>query len=154
MELKYENILIRETTVEDAGFLYRWWNDSKVMEHAGFPNGLGITIEEVREEIKDKKDKLHTIVYMDYPIGEMNYREIDVGICEIGIKICDFSKQNKGIGKVVLSLFINALFNDYGYQKIVLDTNLNNNRSQYVYERLGFQKKSINHNCWKDQLGN
>ncbi len=154
MKLNYENILIREATVEDAEFLCRWWNDGKVMEHAGFPNGLGITIEEVREEIKETKGKLHIIVYMDYPVGEMGYREIDLGICEIGIKICDFSKQNKGIGKTVLSLFINALFNDYDYHKIVLDTNLNNNRSQHVYERLGFQKRSINHNSWKDQLGN
>jgi len=34
------------------------------MEYAGFPNGLGITIEEVIEEIKDTKGKLHIIVYM------------------------------------------------------------------------------------------
>lgn len=72
---------------------------------------------------------------------------------QIGIKICDFSRQNQGLGKVILSLFINALFNDYGYHKIILDTNLNNSRSQHVYEQLGFEKIRISHNSWKDQLG-
>lgn len=32
-------------------------------------------------------------------------------------KICDFSMQNKGIGKIVLSLFINELFEKYQYEK-------------------------------------
>ena len=84
----------------------------------------------------------------------MNYVEIDDSACEIGIKICDFSMQNKGIGKVTLSLFIDALFNEYGYKKIILDTNINNTRAQHVYEQLGFKKVRINENAWKDQLGN
>ena len=44
----------------------------------------------------------------------------------------------------------NKLFN---YNKIILDTNLKNERAQYVYEKLGFQKIRTNINAWKDQLG-
>ena len=154
MEIKYGNLLIREAIVDDAEQICAWWNDGAVMEHAGFPNGLGVNVEEIREEIVESNGKLHVIVYEDSPIGEIYYRERDAETCEIGIKICDSSKQNRGLGKAVLSLFIAALFNDCGYQKIVLDTNLSNHRSQHVYEQLGFKKIRVNYNSWKDQLGN
>lgn len=49
---------------------------------------------------------------------------INENTAEIGIKICDFSKQNKGYGKILLSMLIFSLFNDMGYNKIILDTNV------------------------------
>lgn len=72
---------------------------------------------------------------------------------EIGIKICDFSKQEKGHGKKFLSMLIHALFKDLGYKKIILDTNIKNLIAQHVYEQLGFQKVRINVDAWEDQLG-
>ena len=35
----------------------------------------------------------------------------------------------------------------------ILDTNLKNERAQYVYEKLGFKKKRINVDSWKNQIG-
>ena len=156
MERKCDDLLIRKATIEDAEQLCIWWNDGNVMEHAGFPDGLGTTVEIVKKQIEETNNQnhRHMILYKNVPIGEMNYREIDTDTCEIGVKICDFSKQNKGLGKVILSLFISALLDEYGYQKIILDTNLKNKRAQHVYEQLGFKKVRINENSWKDQLGN
>lgn len=94
------------------------------------------------------------IIEMDnMPIGEMNYRNKGSQTVEIGIKICDFSKQNKGVGKILLSMLISALFKDFGYQKIILDTNLKNKRAQHVYEQLGFTKLRVNQNSWTNQIG-
>jgi len=45
------------------------------------------------------------------------------------------------------------LFNEYGYEKILLDTNLNNKRAQHVYEQLGFKKVRTKENVWTDQAG-
>ena len=160
MEQRYGDLIIRDVTVDDAEQLCLWWNDGAVMAHAGFPLGLGLSVDAVRAQIEDNKtgsasqNYRHIILYQNVPIGEMNYRETDVGVCEIGIKICDASMQNKGLGKVILSLFIGALFEEYGYRKIILDTNLNNKRAQHVYEQLGFQKLRVNENSWRDQLGN
>lgn len=154
MRLEYDNFFIREAMIEDVEQLYIWWNNGSIMEHAGFPYGLGISLQSVKEEIEEANGKIHIIFYKAFPIGEMYYYEVNIGICEIGIKICDFSKQNQGFGKIILSLFIQALFDKYGYKKIILNTNLNNKRSQHVYERLGFKKVCINQNSWKDQLGN
>ena len=157
MERQYGDITIRNAKLEDASQLCRWWNDGAVMAHAGFPNGLGITAEEIADKIRQESDdttRRHIILLKDTRIGEMNYRNLGDGTCEIGIKICDASCQNRGLGKICLSLFLDGLFRELGYEKILLDTNLKNERAQHVYEQLGFRKLRINRNSWKDQLGN
>lgn len=37
MKLKYNEILVRNASLEDVPNLLKWWNDGIVMEHAGFP---------------------------------------------------------------------------------------------------------------------
>ena len=42
----------------------------------------------------------------------------------------------------------------YGYEKMILDTNLKNERAQHVYEKkLGFRRVGIETDAWQDQLG-
>ena len=99
MLLKYKSLIIRNTTATDSDILAKWWNDGKVMAHAGFLNGLGITSEEISESLKrdsDIKGRRLLIENDGTPIGEMSYNNKGDNIAEIGIKICDFSKQEKG----------------------------------------------------------
>ena len=149
MELQHGNILLRDATKADAKQLAEWWNDGAVMAHAGFPNGLGTTEEEVAEDIGTGA---LIIEEAGKPIGEANYRIVDDKVAEIGIKICVFDCQNRGIGKIVLSMLIRYLF-DNGFDKIVLDTNMKNKRAQRVYESLGFRKVRVNIDSWTDQVG-
>ena len=149
MELQHGNILLRDATKADAIQLAEWWNDGAVMAHAGFPNGLGTTEEEVAEDIGTGA---LIIEEAGKPIGEANYRIVDDKVAEIGIKICVFDCQNRGIGKIVLSMLIRYLF-DNGFVKIVLDTNMKNKRAQRVYESLGFRKVRVNIDSWTDQVG-
>ena len=149
MNLTYQNLTIRNASQEDSPLLAYWWNDGNIMSHAGFPNGLGITIAEVAAGLGPG----NLILLLDgSPIGEMNYRSVAPNTAEIGIKICEASYQNQGIGKTALSMLIQELFH-IGYTKIILDTNLKNIRAQHVYETLGFQRLRINHDSWKNQLG-
>lgn len=149
MDLIYGQIRIRRATSEDAQTLTNWWNDGHIMAHAGFPKGLGITVEEVTKQLEPGSLML---LCRDVPIGELHYRKAGECSVEIGIKICDTDYQNKGLGKIALSMLIQELFR-WGYQTIILDTNLSNTRAQHVYEALGFQKIRINHHSWKNQLG-
>lgn len=156
MLLKHNNLIIRNATEKDAEQLAMWWNDGKIMAHAGFPNGTGQTAQSIANNLQEDTDTTHRrlIIEMDnMPIGEMNYRNKGSQTVEIGIKICDFSKQNKGVGKILLSMLISALFKDFGYQKIILDTNLKNKRAQHVYEQLGFTKLRVNQNSRTNQIG-
>lgn len=156
MYLKHKNLTIRNATANDAEQLCSWWNDGKIMAHAGFPNGTGQTVQEIADSIKNDTDDIHRrlIIEIDnLAVGEMNYRNKGSGVAEIGIKICDFSKQNQGNGKILLSMLINSLFKDLNFQKIILDTNLKNERAQHVYEQLGFIKVRVNKDSWKNQIG-
>ena len=92
------------------------------------------------------------IVYKNTLIGEMSFYVYENAKYEIGIKICEFDYQEKGLGKIVLSMLIEELFH-MGAQLIFLDTNLNNTRAQHVYEKLGFKRIAIHCDSWKNQLG-
>ena len=148
MLIIHENLKIRSAELNDAEILCNWWNDGKVMAHAGFPNGLGTTVAEIQIN-----KGLFIIEVDNKPVGEMSCRKISDDTAEIGIKICDFSQQEKGYGPTFLRMFINHLFSEFGCQKVVLDTNLNNTRAQATYEKIGFRKVRINTDAWKNQLG-
>jgi RimJ/RimL family protein N-acetyltransferase len=156
MYLVNGKLVIRNATAADAQILCNWWNDGKVMAHAGFPHGLGTTTQQIALDLTNDSDDKHRRLILELdtvPIGEMAYSNKGKNIAEIGIKICDFTKQEYGFGTIFLKMLIESLFNDMGYEKIILDTNLNNTRAQHVYENIGFKKVAIKTNSWKNQLG-
>jgi len=156
MKVFKDKLMIRNADAADAPLLGAWWRDGAVMAHAGFPNGLSITDDEIKADLAAGSDEAGRVLIIEadsQPIGEMNYRNIGNLTAEIGIKICDAAQQGKGYGHELLCMLVSELFCNYGYEKIILDTNLNNERAQHVYEKLGFCKVRINYDCWKDQLG-
>ena len=167
MRLEQGKLCIKNAEQEDCRQLVSWWNDGAVMAHAGFPNGLGTNEEKVQKQIAADSDdtRRHLVIWYDgNRIGEMSYANLGDSLeetgedtienrtADIGIKICNSTFQEKGLGKIVLSMLIRELFSR-GYTKIVLDTNLKNKRAQHVYERLGFQKVNIRMDAWTDQVG-
>ena len=167
MRLEQGKLCIKNAEQEDCKQLVSWWNDGAVMAHAGFPNGLGTNEEKVQKQIAADSDdtRRHLVIWYDgNRIGEMSYANLGDSLeetgedtienrtADIGIKICNSTFQEKGLGKIVLSMLIRELFSR-GYTKIVLDTNLKNKRAQHVYERLGFQKVNIRMDAWIDQVG-
>lgn len=157
MNLMYKNLTLRNAAATDAEQLWAWWNDGRVMTHAGFPSGLNETPENIRKSLADDRDDTHRrhIIERDgKSIGEMNYRNKGDRTAEIGIKICDFAEQGKGYGTTLLRMFIDALFTYYDYEKVILDTNVKNERAQHMYERkLGFRRVAVRENSWHNQLG-
>ena len=152
MNLKNGNLSIRNAVLTDAEQLCKWWNNGEVMAHAGFPNGLGTTIERICTQIAADSG-LFIIEQDGTAIGEMNYRDKGDKIASIGIKICDSTAQGKGLGTLLLTMFINELFANYGFKKIILDTNVKNKRAQRLYEKLGFKVVAVRENSWTDQIG-
>lgn len=150
MHLQYHDLTIRPALPSDAPQLVQWWNDGAVMAHAGFPLGLGTTVE--KEAARLPYPGRLMLEYKSQPIGEMSWRDVGEKTAEIGIKICENVFQERGLGRIALSLLIRELFVQ-GFDRIVLDTNLNNTRAQHVYEKLGFRKVAVRENSWRDQLG-
>ncbi len=155
MKIRNNDIVIRNAEKGDCDRLAAWWNDGNVMAHAGFPLGLDTTAEEIESRIAEDTDETRRRLIIEYKgrsIGEMSYHNEGDHTAEIGIKICEASFQEKGLGQIVLSMLIRELFTR-GYTKIILDTNTKNTRAQHVYEKLGFHKVRIHENSWRDQLG-
>lgn len=155
MLLKHNNLTIRNATPADALQLEKWWNDGKVMAHAGFPLGSGEKAEEIAESIaRDTDESRRLILELDgKPIGEMSYGPVGPETVGLGIKICDFSLHDHGLGKQYLSMLIRWLFETAGYQKVTVDPDKGNRRSRHVYERLGFRQVRVRENAWIDQVG-
>lgn len=153
MKLHQDNLVIRSAAHDDAPILCAWWNDGKVMAHAGYPKGLGITVQEVVRNLEAGKNHIMMLEIGGKAVGEMNYRITAEGAAEIGIKICQSDRQDKGYGTRFLKMLIKHLFDELGFQKIILDTNLQNTRAQHVYEKIGFRKTAVHIDSWQDQLG-
>ena len=155
MNVNNGKLSIRNATAQDAQQLQVWWNDGSIMAHAGYPNGLDISVEKIVEQLTfDNDRKRRLIIELEgHPIGEMSYRTPVENTAEIGIKICDANQRNKGYGSIYLKMLMAYLYNELNYERIILDTNLENKRAQHVYEKLGFTKLRINRNAWKDQSG-
>lgn len=156
VKLTFGKLTIRQAGADDARQLEIWWNDGRIMAHAGFPLGTGQKAEAIAASLAGDSDEGHRRLILEedqVPIGEMNYRNMGGGVAQIGIKICDSAKQNRGLGKIFLSMLIQTLLFDRGYGKIILDTNADNKRAQHVYRLLGFKELNPRENSWLDQLG-
>ncbi len=155
MHIRHKECSIRSATEHDGPLLCRWWNDGAVMEHAGFPDGLGVDVDAVVRIIKrNNTDTQLMIIEIDgVPVGELHYRSRDGETAEIGIKICDVAYQGQGYGPRFLRMLISYLFDERGYNKIVLDTNVQNERAQHVYEKLGFRETGRRIGTWRNQRG-
>lgn len=155
MLLKHNDLTIRNAAVEDAPQLEKWWNDGKVMAHAGLPFGSGEKAEEIAERISRETDESRRLILeLDgRPIGEMNYGPNDKDSAWLGIKICEIPQQERGYGRVFLSMLIRWLFESAGYKKVTVDPDQENLRSRHVYERLGFKEVRQRKDAWTDQTG-
>lgn len=110
MRIQKDNIVIRSATIDDAVQLNKWWNDGRVMEHAGFPNGLGESLEDTMNNIRSWEGKLSQLCVIEIdgkPVGELSYRIKDDNAAYPGWKICDFSYQNRGYGPKIIRMVFN-----------------------------------------------
>jgi len=138
MYLHQNELTIRDALPADTPLLCRWWNDGKVMEHAGFPQGLGTSIEKITQQLLEPNNRTHLLIIESegLPIGEMNWRREESDHAEIGIKICESNRQEKGFGSRLIAMLCRDLFANRGIARITLDTMLENQRAQHVYEKL------------------
>lgn len=170
----YKNLTIRDATEKDALLLSAWWNDGSIMEHAGYHMGTGETADMIAEKIRKDSDTTYRrliieeeaprysgpkppvtapafpIVHDHIPIGEMSFLNVGHFTAEIGIKICNVSRQNMGYGHIVLSMLLEELFDVLHYETVILDTDIENKRSQHVYESLGFQQVGIQERSFRN----
>ena len=145
IKLDKVNITIKETTKDDLDNIMSLWNDGEVMYFVGFPDGLGITKEEMEkwfEWVTDKPKRCHYSIYekdLGY-CGETFYDVNEKGIAALDIKL--FPKaRGKGIAYTALSYAIEQAFKDGNANAVYVEPHPDNHKAWKLYENLGFVSK-------------
>src|SRR5699024_10749381 len=113
MRIEKDNIVIRSATIDDASQLNKWWNNGEIMEHAGFPNGIGESLDDTIANIKSREGKLSQLCIVEIDgktVGELSYSIKGDGAAYPGWKICDLNYQNQGYGPKIINILLEFLF--------------------------------------------
>ncbi len=107
---QFGNLTIRNATIQDADLLSAWWNDGKIMAHAGFPNGTGETAKCIAEKISKDEDTIRRRLIVEYdkiPIGEMSYYNVGNNTAESSTLRTIHQKNKHNGGKIYHDFKIN-----------------------------------------------
>ena len=114
--LATQRLRIRRAHATDARFIYTLWTTPEVMRFVGFPKGLSITIDEVREQIEGSPDSEFGSLLIVLPqepneaIGQAKIGLPDAErICEPDIKL-DPEFWGNGYGKELWPALIDYAF--------------------------------------------
>lgn len=138
-------VIIKETTVDDLENIMRLWNNGDVMKFVGFPEGLGITIDELKDWIGSavaKPKRCHYSIYADdigY-CGETFYDVDEQGSAAMDIKLLP-EARGKGIAYKALSYAIDQAFIIGKANRVYVEPHPDNVKAWDLYNRLGFISK-------------
>lgn len=162
MELVKDDIRLRTAGLDDTRILNKWWNDGRVMEHAGFPEGLGEGLDQTLEKIRASNilNRLCIIEIGGRPVGELSYRVVD-DLAYLDWKICREDYLGRGYEARILNLALAYIFGNTDLNaigkinQVILDTLIENEEAQAIYEdELGASQVDIVEGSTLDQLGN
>lgn len=143
VEFKNESIRIKETSEDDLPNILRLWNDGNVMSFVGFPNGLGVTIEKLKEWLSwaiAKPLRCHYSIYhVDFGYcGETFYNVNELHeLAALDIKLLP-NVRGKGIATYSLSFVIEQAFQQGNAAKVYVDPHPDNKKAWNLYNKLGF----------------
>ncbi|MFC2108384.1 GNAT family N-acetyltransferase [Candidatus Bipolaricaulota bacterium] len=92
--LTTHRLVVRRAGMADAEFIHGLWTNPDVMHFVGFPRGLAISVDDVREQIETSPDSefgsrlIAELLETGTPIGQCKLGAIDAdGVCEPDIKL-------------------------------------------------------------------
>ncbi|MCH2156299.1 MAG: GNAT family N-acetyltransferase [Opitutales bacterium] len=138
------NISIKSTEIEDLPFLKDLWNDGRVMQAVGFPDGVGETDATVLQWFERRNAQLgfrHFVVVDDQVrrYGEVCFNLVD-GMAGLDIKLAAES-QGKGIATIALNEVINRAFRHSSSCELVwTEPRVENARARKLYTRCGLRE--------------
>lgn len=140
-------VTIRETAQEDLCNVQRLWASPEVMRYVGgFPEGLQVTMEHLREEwlpwALQKPGRCHYSVYAEGVgyCGESFYSVDETGLACVDIKLLPESR-GKGIAEAALGHALEQAFSCGGARAAWVDPDPQNAKALTLYARLGFRAK-------------
>jgi RimJ/RimL family protein N-acetyltransferase len=138
-----ERLLVRIATEDDIGFFYSLWTNPDAMKYVGFPYGIPITKDEMREKPFERGetefDQLLVVELKEteQAIGECKLsRPTDEGIAEPDIKFLPEHWGN-GYGGEIWMKIVSYLFENTNCDVIQTTPNIENSAAIKIYEAAG-----------------
>ncbi len=138
-----ERLTIRKATEDDAAFHHTLWTHPQVMKHVGFPQGLPITQQEIRERLQSEPesefDRLLVIEKKETGerISECKLARPDEGgIAEPDIKLLP-EHWGQGYGGELWRTLVAYQFTHTDCDAVQTTPNINNEAALRLYESSG-----------------
>jgi RimJ/RimL family protein N-acetyltransferase len=147
MVIKSDRIIIKNTEEKDLENIKNLWNNGEVMKWVGSPQGLGQSIEDIKEwfsKIKQSNLAYHFIV-LDKDekfCGELFYlKNIESRRAGLDIKFLPRG-QGRGLATESLRVFIDYIFdNEKNIQSVWTEPSVENKAARKLYTRCRLQEK-------------
>ena len=153
IDIKKENIRIRELTEEDFPLILKWLTDEKVLEYYG-GRDKKYTLETIQKHYTEKweSEVIRVIIeYNNIPIGygqiykmydelykEYQYQKNNEIVYGMDQFIGEVNYWNKGIGTKYIKIIFDFLKKEKNADSVIVDPHKNNLRAIKCYERAGF----------------
>ena len=145
MEIKGERVILRSTSPADLADLMDMWNDGRVMQWVGFPDGLGYDREAVENwfaKIEANPTRHHYVVIgsgIGY-CGEVYYAvDLDHRRVSLDIKLI-LEAQGQGLATDALTTLIGHVFNvEEAVNSVWTQPGRVNLAARRLYERCGLR---------------
>ncbi len=137
------DIVVAENCPEHIELFFRLWNNPEVMKNVGFPEGLGVTREDISRLIQKKNgsvpDALLVVIRKldGVAIGECKLGSLDeYGISNTDVKLLP-EFWGRGYGTEIKRGLVTYLFEKTSCKAVRATPNIENRASQKMQERVG-----------------
>jgi RimJ/RimL family protein N-acetyltransferase len=144
--IKTQRLVLRPIEEEDLPHLLTWWNNGQIMSSVGFPNGLNLTMEEMKgywAEWEQDDSGFRKIVCLadGTKIGETNFHDYkpERKEIQIGLKICRPDLWGKGLGTEALQAMTDYAFLNLGVKRVLVNPARTNKAVIRVNEKCGYR---------------
>lgn len=139
-----ERLRVRTATADDAPLVHELWTSPEVMKNVGYPGGLSLTLDDVRERIADDTDVLDSLLIVETkdgtPIGQCLLGHPDEeGIAETDIKLLP-ANWGRGYGVEVKQGLLDYLFTHTDCLAVEATPNVGNIASIRMQEAVGAER--------------
>lgn len=140
--LEGDNVELRTVEEEDLEFIRDAYNHPEVREYMSHSRPFNLDQErEFFEEVVKSEESVNLAICLDgETIGLVEIKEEEEGVGEIGIWIGP-EHQGEGYGSEASELLADYAFNELPYHKLVARAWQDNEASQGIWEKLGFEQE-------------
>jgi len=138
-------ITIKESSADDLENILTLWNNGAVMKYVGYPEGLGVSLDDLQEWLTwaiQKPSRCHYSIYtLEHAYcGETFYAIDSHNAAMLDIKLMP-TAQGKGIAYQALAFAIARAFEDGKAERVYVDPHPDNHKAWALYARSGFSER-------------